>query len=643
MEAITHGAEIPQRTASLTPRAGVAQPSIAPHGAQRRAVRALPALAALALAALLGGCTLGPPIQVTPGGERAATVARRGDHAEAARLYEQAATARAGSEQAELQLAAASEWLAATRGPEALRVLGAISAPLDAAQTQRRRLLDAEASYVAGRASEAWQKINAVAEPGAADAAQRYLELRRHIAFAAARPVDAVRAEIAAERFVAGEQRAQLRRALLGELKGARERGVKLEPQASQDPTVRGWLELGAMAVNAPSSSLTGAAEAAEWRARYPGHPATELLTQALAAPLTGAGATRRVALLLPLTGRAAAAAATLRDGFQAAIMVLPAELRPQVDTFDTGALSVPEAIDQARAGGTDIIVGPLTREEVQLAADVGARGVPLLTLNFLGADRSAPAGMYQFALSPEEEARAVATRLLATGRRRGVAMAPAGDWGNRVLAAFQQQFVGGGGELLAQASYDPAEHDYGSSIRSAFGPSASEARRERLQAVTGARYEFEPRPRADIEFVFAAGQSTSMRLLRPQLRFYYAGKFDIYSTSDAYAPDAGESNQDLEGVVFPDMPWMLPGDTSVAEARALIDSGAGPAGAPRSRLYAFGYDACQLALALRASGRDPTRVNVNGLTGHLTLDSEGRVHRELSWARMHDGVPTPY
>jgi outer membrane PBP1 activator LpoA protein len=289
------------------------------------------------------------------------------------------------------------------------------------------------------------------------------------------------------------------------------------------------------------------------------------------------------------------------------------------------------------------VIVGPLTREEVTLAADVGTRGVPLLALNFLGTDRSAPAGMYQFALSPEEEARAVAQRLLAAGHRRGVAMAPVGDWGNRVLAAFQQQFVGGGGALLAQTSYDPAMHDYGSSIRSVFGTSASEARLQRVQSITGAHLEFEPRPRADIEFVFAAGQSTSLRLLRPQLRFYYAGDIGIYSTSDAYAADAGESNQDLEGVIYPDMPWMLPGDGSIAEARTLIDAGAAPAGAPRSRLYAFGYDACQLALALRASGRDPTRVNINGLTGHLTVDAEGRVHRELSWARIHDGVPTPY
>ncbi|MCC7462022.1 MAG: penicillin-binding protein activator [Gammaproteobacteria bacterium] len=621
----------------MSPAACTAQPASA---ARRPARTAL--LIVLALGALLGGCTLGPPLQVTPGGERAAAVARRGDHAEAARLYEQAAAGRAGAEQAALQLAAAAEWLAVKRGPEAARVLAAISAPLDAGQTQRRRMLEAEAAYVSGRASDAWQAITAIAEPTTADTARRYLELRRHIALATARPVDAVLAEVAAERFVAGEDRSRLRRTLLAELKGARERGVKLEPRATQDPTVRGWLELGALASRAAASPVTRAAEAVEWRARYPGHPATELLGEALAAPIAPAGATRRVALLLPLTGHAAAAAATLRDGFQTAIMLLSPELRPEVSTYDTGTLTVPEAIDQARAAGADIIIGPLTREEVTLAADVGARGVPLLALNFLGTDRSAPAGMYQFALSPEDEARAVAAHLLATGQRRGVAMAPIGDWGNRVLTAFQQQFIGGGGTLLAQTSYDTATHDYGSSIRTLFGTSASQARRERLQSITGARYEFEPRPRADIEFVFAAGQSTSLRLLRPQLRFYYAGNIGIYSTSDAYSPDAGESNQDLEGIVYPDMPWMLPGDASVAEARALIDAHAGPAGAPRSRLYAFGYDALQLALALRASGGDPTRVNVSGLTGRLTLDPEGRVQRELSWVRIHDGVPTP-
>jgi len=625
--------EIPQRLATLPAGRPPAQPS----------PRHWHALAALCALALLAGCTLGPPIAVTPGGERAAAVAHRGDHAGAAALYEQAAQQRAGLEQAELQLRAAEEWLAAGRGPEASRVLAAISAPLDAARLQHRQQLQAESALASGRAAEAWQRISATPEPAAAAEAQRYYALRRRIALAAARPVDAVRAEVAAERFVAGEERSRLRSTLLSELRAARERGVKLEPQASQDPTVRGWLELGAIATGTRTGSLTGAAEVTQWRARYPGHPATELLAQTIASPLAaGAAGAHHLALLVPLTGRAAAAAATVRDGFESAVRLLAPELRPEVTVVDTGATSVPDAIAQARAAGADVIVGPLTREEVAVAADVGTHGVPLLALNFLGVEREAPAGMYQFALSPEDEARAVATRLLAEGRRRGVAMAPTGDWGNRVLAAFQQQFVGNGGTLLAQSSYDPAGHDYGPEISAAFETNASEARRRRIESIVGARLGFEPRPRADVDFVFVAGQSASVRLLRPQLRFYYAGDIGIYSTSDAYAPDAGESNRDLEGVIYPEMPWLLPDDASIAEVRTLIDAAAGPQGALRSRLFAFGYDACQLAIALRASGRDPTRVDIAGLTGHLTIDSGGRVHRELPWARIHDGVPAP-
>ena len=49
-------------------------------------------------------------------------------------------------------------------------------------------------------------------------------------------------------------------------------------------------------------------------------------------------------------------------------------------------------------------------------------RAPPILALNFLPADRPAPEGFYQFALSPEDEARQVARRMVAEGRtpRRG-------------------------------------------------------------------------------------------------------------------------------------------------------------------------------------------------------------------------------
>ena len=69
----------------------------------------------------------------------------------------------------------------------------------------------------------------------------------------------------------------------------------------------------------AGSERIVGAAESAGWRAKYPNHPALEILPQAVPAPLVSAATGGRIALLLPLTGPAANQATTVRDGFQSA------------------------------------------------------------------------------------------------------------------------------------------------------------------------------------------------------------------------------------------------------------------------------------------------------------------------------------
>src|SRR5699024_4864453 len=89
----------------------------------------------------------------------------------------------------------------------------------------------------------------------------------------------------------------------------------------------------------------------------------------------------------------------------------------------------------------------------------------PILALNFLPADRPAPQRYFQFALSPEDDARAVARYIGATGKRRGVVLTPEGDWGARVAAAFEEELRAAGGFVLGQASFNAADRDYRASI----------------------------------------------------------------------------------------------------------------------------------------------------------------------------------
>jgi hypothetical protein len=93
-------------------------------------------------------------------------------------------------------------------------------------------------------------------------------------------------------------------------------------------------------------------------------------------------------------------------------------------------------------------------------------------------------------------------------------------------------------------------------------------------------------------------------------------------------------ANQDLDGLMFPDMPWMLGGNLAEAVRAATRDAWPN-SGLQRSRLFAFGFDAYRLAVALRNSRGD---VNVDGLTGRLSFDPERRIRRELAWAQLHDG-----
>jgi outer membrane PBP1 activator LpoA protein len=373
------------------------------------------------------------------------------------------------------------------------------------------------------------------------------------------------------------------------------------------------------------------AARYRDLQARLAGLPATPGTAPAAASGEAGP----HIALLLPLTGRANGAAVSVRDGFLTAYFQAPARERPRVRIYDTGSQSVSDALTQAARQGADFIVGPLTREEVTAAADYPGQRAALLALNFLPSERPAPAQFYQYALSPEDEARLAARRVLEDHHRRGVALVPSGEWGVRVLAAFKQELQAGGGDLVAAGTIESGRTDYAAAITEVLRLSDSSARWHRLESVLGTKLQFEPRRRNDIQFIFSPAQANIERLLRPQLRFHFAGDIPTYATSDAFEPDS-RANEDLDGLMFPDMPWMLGGD--LADAVRATTHDAWPSGGPyRGRLFAFGFDSFRLAQELRHTNK-AADVTIEGLTGHLTLDSERHVRRELVWAQMQQG-----
>jgi outer membrane PBP1 activator LpoA protein len=193
------------------------------------------------------------------------------------------------------------------------------------------------------------------------------------------------------------------------------------------------------------------------------------------------------------------------------------------------------------------------------------------------------------------------------------------------VQAAFAEEFAAAGGRIVEQADYVPSTADFNEILR-------------RLLRTTGQRGSA---PRPDAQFIFVAAQPVHGRLIRTQLRFNYASALPMYSTSDVYDPNS-PGNVDLDGVIFPDMPWVLDPQGASAAARDTAERVFPGRGGQLARLYAFGYDAYRLVheLPRMRSGRVGP---LPGATGRLAVDAQGRVRRELEWAQIVGGRVAPW
>jgi outer membrane PBP1 activator LpoA protein len=596
-----------------------------------------------ALAALLAGCpavTVKPPPERVPDATAAERLVRDGKPREAAQMLERLAKQATGTEQAHYYLRAADQWLVAGARTDAERVLALVGGTLPEELAVTRALLSAEVALAAGDAGRALLALRDLPPASTPALAMRTLDLQARAHFAAGDAPAGVRALLARERWLsAADELSVNRRLIVDGLRSSSARGAVLTPPPGADALLAGWLELGGLMLEIERNPFASAQSVQSWRSRYPLHPANgPLLDELLRESALALEYPAQVAVMLPLSGRQQAAAMAVRDGFLSAYFQQDAAQRPRVRIYDVAGQDIGSAFMRAVDDGAQFIVGPLTKDEVGAIAGIADGRVPVLALNFLPDGSTPPAGLYQFALAPEDEARQVAARIVADGRPRGVALAPSGEWGSRVLAAFTAELEQLGGQLLARGVYEPSESDYTPEIQQILRLSDSRERHARLSNALGVKLEFEPRRRGDVEFIFVAAQPSQSRLIRPQLRFHYAGDIPTYSTSDAFEPDE-TANVDLDGLMFADMPWMIASDPVSEQLRGAVAQAWPARASRRGRLYAFGFDAYRLIPSLRS--RAPRqRGFVPGMTGRLIIESDGRIRRDLDWAQIRDGKP---
>ncbi len=136
---------------------------------------------------------------------------------------------------------------------------------------------------------------------------------------------------------------------------------------------------------------------------------------------------------------------------------------------------------------------------------------------------------------------------------------------------------------------------------------------------------------------IFIGSDRKTGLLLVPSLASHYAGNIPTYATSEIFEPGRTTSDDDLDGIYFPDAPLLLkPAATTAALKRSI--EGFWPQRATNEiRLYGLGIDAYRLVGALYDGGGP---WPVAGVSGTLVLDQTGRIHRRMPFAQFRDGHP---
>lgn len=361
-----------------------------------------------------------------------------------------------------------------------------------------------------------------------------------------------------------------------------------------------------------------------------------------------------RVGLLIPLQGPLASAGRAVRDGFIAAYLHRKGAAKPGLRIYDSVASPMPALHQQCLADGIELIVGPLSKENLAALRDLNPE-IPVLGLNYLDKPEAAqgegletegrggaaaaweravdgvsrrPLGFRQLGLAIEDEAATIAERLRGDGIEQLLVVRNSEDWALRGSLALASDWPF---EVHLQAFEDAQAIT--ESVGEAMRVEESLERRKALQKLLGQRLHFLPRSRIDLDAVVAFVNHLEAAALAPALHYHSAQRLPVYASSQSVRnPSALE---ELDGFQISEMPFQLNANGLSNAVQQAFDLGSSDVAA----FYALGIDAWRILNRWRqmAGGE-----SIQGATGTLQLGADGRIRRRLAWGKVSGGAIRP-
>lgn len=326
--------------------------------------------------------------------------------------------------------------------------------------------------------------------------------------------------------------------------------------------------------------------------------------------PLSGIAAgpviVSHIALILPLESPAFAEAANVvKAGFEVAAQrgqALPFSIRLYPTSDEP--LDILMNYHHAIASGAVFVVGPLTRDGVSAIASSEKLAIPTLTLNTADSNIPLPRNLYLFGLQTDTEASQIAKLASTSGRNHAVVIGDDSALSRRLQNAFMQRWQ--------------EEYGYTSQL---YRYTDNPVLLQQLRDLTA----------GEERLVFLALDASKSRIIRP----YLDPETPVYATSQIFTGiDNFLLNNDLEGIRFLDMPWLLQPDHAAVMAYRHANS---PKSTEMERLYALGIDAFRLMTNL-LQWHSAGQIAFDGVTGNIRFNPPNLFVREPILAQFTQG-----
>lgn len=370
--------------------------------------------------------------------------------------------------------------------------------------------------------------------------------------------------------------------------------------------------------------------ELINFKSRYPNHPATKLINETNQELIQ----LKKIALLLPSKGEFAEAAKVIQKGFMTAYYKSQSHKGLEVIIYDSSDNNIISLYNKAVEDGADLIVGPLSKDNVQKILDAPYRRIntPIIALNSIEGEYNAK--VFQFGLNPENEAQLLAQRAFVNNYNNIAIISSIEESSKRAATAFEEKWS----ELKnkppkVKLELNPAENPE-KKLRELLGFTDSEQTSKSITDIIKNFIKHKPRTRNDIDLIVFLVDASLAKSLKPLLNFFYAGDIQVYSNPKAIS---ASSLKDLNDVIYCDMPWMLTNRPDVLAKRNVIKKLWPASHKELPQLFSFGADAYYLAININKLRLFPG-ANYQGVTGNLKLDENLKLQRQLNFAKIIDG-----